>query len=612
MLNTLKRYWGYDSFRPLQDAIVQSVLDGHDTLALLPTGGGKSITFQVPGMMLPGLTIVVTPLISLMKDQVDNLRTRGISATYLHSGLSRGEARLAFKKAELGKVKFLYVSPERLTNEAFMSRIRGFDVSLIVVDEAHCISQWGFDFRPSYLHISRLRDIFPQAGFIAVTASATARVVDDITTLLAFRPGFKIFRKSFARDNISYIVRIDEGKPERLLRVLRNTSGPAIVYARSRARTRELSDMLNAAGIPSDYYHAGLVPQDKEAKQERWKSGQRRVMVATNAFGMGIDKADVRTVVHYDLPSSIEEYYQEAGRAGRDGRPSYAVALVSRRDKATLSRRLNDSFPPKDYIRGIYDRACLFVDLAIGEGFNQTFDFNFGRFVHDNHLQEAPARAALRILSLAGYVDFVEDIDARARLIMVAEKRELYDMQLTDDEDQVLQYVLRTYPGVYADYVQIAEESISADLAMEGDRVYQAMLGLTRAHALHYVPRRQEPYLFFPGRRILSKHIELRPDVYDLRREMMKQRIEAVKEMFFNPEVCRANAILRYFGENPQRPCGTCDTCRSGSVRPTEEKLESHILSLPSVRLDRLSDKAIEVARRLMDEGKLKPSQISQ
>lgn len=575
MLSTLRKYWGYDSFRPLQDQIVQSVLDGHDTLALLPTGGGKSITFQVPAMMLPGLTIVVTPLISLMKDQVDNLRAHCIPAVYIHSGLSRAEARLGFKKAELGKVKFLYISPERLTNEAFLSSIRGFDVSMLVVDEAHCISQWGFDFRPSYLHIARLRDVFPQARLIALTASATPQVIDDITSLLRFRPGFNVFRKSFARPNISYIVRYDENKPQRLLRILQNTSGSAIVYVRSRQRTRQLADMLRAAGISADFYHAGLAPEDKDLRQQRWKQGRHRVIVATNAFGMGIDKPDVRTVIHYDIPSSIEEYYQEAGRAGRDGLPSFAVTIASWRDKTTLSRRLADAFPPRQYIAEIYTCACLFVDLAMGEGYNQTFDFNFGRFIQTNHLQEAPARSALRILSLAGYLEFVEDIDARARILMLAPRQSLYDLALAPDEDTVLQHILRTYPGIYADYVQIAEEAIAIQCQLSPGDVYQALLGLSRTHVLHYVPRRQEPYLFFPSRRIDAKHIEIPPDIYDLRRKMMQQRIEAVRRLIFSPDLCRANTILRYFGEAPAALCGTCDTCRSHNTPLSPNQIEA-------------------------------------
>ncbi len=613
----LEKYWGYREFRPLQAEIVDSALSGHDTLGLLPTGGGKSITFQVPGLLLPGLTLVVTPLISLMKDQVDNLRVHDIPATYVHSGLSRAEARLALQKAELGKVKFLYLSPERLQSEPFRQRLRDFDVSMIVVDEAHCISQWGFDFRPSYLHIAELRKIFPRAVVMALTASATPPVIDDICTLLQFRPGFKVFRKSFARPNISYVVRYTENKSERLMTVLNNTSGSAIVYVRSRRRTREIADLLNAAGVAADFYHAGLAPEDKDLKQQAWKEGRRRVMVATNAFGMGIDKSDVRVVIHYDLPSSIEEYYQEAGRAGRDGLPSFAVVLASVRDKAVIARRLSDSFPPREYIADVYTRACLFIDLALGEGYNRVFDFDFNRFVEINRLQESQARSALRLLSMAGYIDFVEDVDARARVMMVAEKNDLYNLDLPPDQDEVLQYILRNCSGVFADYVQISETVIATNLRMSAEQVYQALLGLTRAHALHYVPRRQQPYLFFPSRRILGKHIELSADVYDRRRERMKQRLDAMKRFAFDPAECRANMILRYFGEEPARPCGTCDNCRANRPAPSRgetENAEAQILALAAeeielpvlIKRSNLNpNRAVDLIREMIDRGQL-------
>ncbi|MBD5373181.1 MAG: RecQ family ATP-dependent DNA helicase [Bacteroides sp.] len=617
-LEVLKKYWGYDSFRPMQAEIVDSALSGADTLGLLPTGGGKSITFQVPGMILPGLTIVVTPLISLMKDQVDNLRALNIPATYIHSGLTRAESRLGLQKAELGKVKFLYLSPERLKNESFRQRLRDFNVSMIAVDEAHCISQWGYDFRPSYLHLAELRKLFPGAVVMALTASATPEVVDDITRLLEFRPGFRVFRKSFARPNISYIVRNTEDKPERLMTILQNTAGSAIVYVRSRRRTREIAETLIAAGISADYYHAGLAPEDKDEKQQRWKAGQSRVMVATNAFGMGIDKPDVRVVVHYDLPSSIEEYYQEAGRAGRDGKPCFAVVIASAADKGVISRRLSESFPPRQYIADVYDKACLFIDLALGEGFNKVFDFDFGRFIQHYRLQEGAARSALRLLSLAGYIDFVEEVDARARLMMIAPKHELYSLQLTEEQDEVLQYILRNCSGVFADYVQISETVMASRLQMTPDAVYHALLDLTRLHALHYIPRRQQPFLFFPSRRIESKYIELSKDVYDHRRERMKVRLDAMKKFVFDPTACRANIILEYFGETPAGPCETCDTCRAARRRilpPADPAAqEALIKSLASseielrelIRRSKINpERAAEIIRRLLESDEL-------
>ena len=356
-LSILKKYWGYDSFREMQLPIIESVLNGNDTLGLLPTGGGKSLTFQIPALLMPGLTLVVTPLISLMKDQVDNLRSRGVRAVAIHSGLSRSEHRLALDRCRLGKAKLLYLSPEKLQSESFITHLCRLDVSMIVVDEAHCISQWGYDFRPSYLHIAALRRHFPDAVMLALTASATPEVRTDIMDRLKFRSR-TVFSKSFARPNISYLVRYADHKPGMLLKVLKATSGSAIVYVRSRKRCREIAGMLRDENISADYYHAGLVPEEKNEKQNRWKAGEVRVMVATNAFGMGIDKPDVRVVVHIDPPSSLEEYYQEAGRAGRDGLPSFAVMIVSAQDKGVLTRRLNEAFPEKDTIRRVYELAC--------------------------------------------------------------------------------------------------------------------------------------------------------------------------------------------------------------------------------------------------------------
>ena len=558
----LRGAWGYDAFRPLQREIIDAVLEGRDVLALMPTGGGKSITFQVPGLMADGLTVVVTPLISLMKDQVDNLRARDIPAAYLHSGLTYREARLGMQKAELGKIKFLYVSPERLQNERFLGELKTWNVSLIVVDEAHCISQWGYDFRPSYLGIAKLRKHFPRVPVMAVTASATEAVAEDIRRSLEFRPGARTFRMSFARGNISYVVRRDVNKPERLLTVLRNTGGSAIVYVRSRAKTKELAQTLIAAGISAEFYHAGLIPEEKDRKQQRWKSGEVRVMVATNAFGMGIDKPDVRTVIHYDLPSSLEEYYQEAGRAGRDGLPSFAVTLVSPRDRQVLARRLDDAFPPREYIAGVYEKACLFIDLALGEGFSRVFDFNFDDFCLKEKLWPGAARSALQLLSLAGYVEYVEDVDAKARVLMTCRREELYDMRLTRFQDELVVYLLRSCEGIFADYVNITETVIASQLSVTPEEVYQTLLQLTKLHVLHYVPRRQQPYLYFPSRRIESRHIEIPREIYDVRRERMLERLKAMERLAFDDDHCRANTILRYFGETPAGECGTCDVCR--------------------------------------------------
>ncbi len=600
------------------------MLGGTDTLGLLPTGGGKSVTFQVPALLLPGLTLVITPLISLMKDQVDNLRAADIAAACLHSGMSRSEQRLAMQKAEAGRIKLLYLSPEKLCAPGFAEGLRSMEVSLIVVDEAHCISQWGYDFRPSYLRIALLRDVFPKAPVLALTASATGEVVDDIKTQLRFREGGATFRKSFSRPNISYVARYCENKPERLMRVLQTTSGSAIVYVRSRKRTRELADMIAAAGITVEHYHAGLLPEEKAEKQQRWKEGRARVMVATNAFGMGIDKPDVRTVVHYDLPSSVEEYYQEAGRAGRDGLPSFAVVLASPRDKATLSRRLADAFPPKEFIAEIYERATVFIDLALGEGYNKLFDFNFDLFCREEHLRPEPVRSALRILTRAGYLEFDEDADLRARVMITMPKHEFYGLRLGEREESVLHYLLRNYPGLFADFVQISEPVIASDLGLTGDDVYQALLALGRARVLSYVPRRQTPYLYFPTRRVQKRYIELDAAVYDRMRERMERRIEAMRRFAFDADTCRAATILRYFGEEPEGDCGSCDVCRaarhrgsvgSGAVPSLGDRI-AHYASRQggrAVTVQELADalgtsleKIAEAARPLMDNSELR------
>ncbi|MCM1309893.1 MAG: RecQ family ATP-dependent DNA helicase [Bacteroides sp.] len=564
-IDALKDKWGYDSFRPLQAEIIDSVLSGADTLALMPTGGGKSITFQVPGLMLGGITVVITPLISLMKDQVDNLRSHDVAAVYMHSGLTRREWNLAIQKAELGKVKFIYLSPERLQNERFFGELKTWNISLIVVDEAHCISQWGYDFRPSYLGIAKLRRYFPKVPVMAVTASATPQVADDIRTQLEFRPGSKTFQMSFARPNIHYIVRRDINKAERLLTVLRNTSGTAIVYVRSRKKTAEIAKALIAEGISAESYHAGLLPEEKDLRQQRWKDSRVRVMVATNAFGMGIDKPDVRVVIHYDLPSSLEEYYQEAGRAGRDGKQSFAVALVSPQDRAVLRRRLEEAFPPREYIAGVYEKACLFIDLCLGEGQYQTFDFNLEEFCTREKLWPATARSALQMLSLAGYVEYAEDVDAKARVMAVCRRDEMYAMQFSPAQEKVMVYLLRTCPGIFADYVNIVETVIASYLGMTTDELYHTLLDLTRMHAIHYVPRRQQPFLYFPSRRIEAKYVDIPKSLYDIRRARMEERIKAMEQLAFGADDCRAKTILSYFGEQEAAECGTCDVCRSRS-----------------------------------------------
>ncbi len=617
-LSVLKKYWGYDAFRPLQREIIDSVLEGRDTLGLLPTGGGKSITFQVPAMLLPGLTVVVTPLISLMKDQVDNLRRRDIRAVHFHSGLTRRETELNLTRCRLGKAKLAYLSPERLQNDSFMAELRAMTVSLIVVDEAHCISQWGYDFRPSYLKLVRLREtVGEEVPILALTASATPEVTADIMRALRFREP-KVYARSFTRDNLSYIVRYADFKENTLLRVLRATTGCGIVYVRSRRRCREIADLLRREGISAEFYHAGLDPEEKDLRQNLWKEDSVRIMVATNAFGMGIDKPDVRTVVHYDLPSSLEEYYQEAGRAGRDGRESFAVVITSPRDKATLSRRLSESFPDKEFISHVYELAGNFLGVAVGEGYGMLYEFNFDLFCRTYSLPPAPTRSALTLLSRAGYFEYIDETTSRSRLMVIMRKDQLYDLELTPDAEEVFQCVLRNYTGLFADYVYISELVIARSTCLSSERVYQALLYLGRIHAIHYVPRRTTPYIYYSTSRELPKHVIMPLEVYERQRERMALRLEAMKSFAFNTAECRVRGMLRYFGESDAQDCGKCDVCRSrrksATAAETTRSLRESIVYQASreggCSIDAIitncqgpREQTIEAVRRLADEG---------
>ncbi|MDE7410951.1 MAG: RecQ family ATP-dependent DNA helicase [Paramuribaculum sp.] len=616
----LKRVWGYDTFRPCQEDIIESVLAGQDTLGLLPTGGGKSVTFQIPALIQPGLTIVITPLISLMKDQVDNLRQRNVTAGALHSGMTRAEHNLVLKRVTLGKIKILYVSPEKLRSRSFADTVVSLPVGLIVVDEAHCISQWGYDFRPSYMQIAGLRKIFPSVPVLALTASATPEVADDIMTRLEFCDGRK-FCSSFSRDNLSYVVRYADHKPEMLLKVLRTTTGSAIVYARSRRRTREVAQMLKDNGISADFYHAGLAVEDKNEKQNKWKSGEVRVMVATNAFGMGIDKADVRVVIHIDLPSSLEEYYQEAGRAGRDGKQAFAVTIASQADKGTLTRRLNESYPPKDVIRRVYEHACNFMEIAVGSGYNSVCEFDFTLFCDRFGFRPQVARSALMLLTHAGYIEYVDEVTTRSRVFVTMTKNELYALKVSDVADRVFQFMLRTYTGLFADYVYIAEELIASRLCISTEKVYNALLELGRAHALHYVPRKSSPYVIFTAPRVETRRIDLPKSVYEDMRERMQVRTEAMKRFVYATNGCRANVLTEYFGEKCATVCGKCDLCRerisaARSSGVSEENMRSAVLRLSArpagMSIDALASTlskkpadVIAVLRQLLDEGEI-------
>lgn len=604
-LAILKRYWGYDAFRPMQQEIISSVLQGRDTLGLLPTGGGKSITFQVPAMASEGLTIVVTPLISLMKDQVDNLRAHGIMAGQLNHAMRRSESELVLKRCELGKIRILYLSPEKLRSPSLEPWLNVLRVSLIVVDEAHCISQWGYDFRPSYLLIHRLRERFPQAPVLALTASATPEVVGDIMDKLAFREPKGVFRLSFTRRNISYVVRHCDFKDMELLHILSSVAGTGIVYTRSRKRTRELATFLTDNGVSADFYHAGLSAEDKNEKQNRWKAGQTRVMVATNAFGMGIDKPDVRIVVHHDLPSSLEEYYQEAGRAGRDGLPSWAVVLATYSDKGTLTRRLSESFPEKDFIRGVYGKMCVSLGIAMGEGYNRNLEFPFGEFCDRWGLPPAMADSALKILAQAGYFEYTEELTTRSRLMMTVDRRALYDIEVSAETERVLQFILRNYTGIFADYEYIDEAFIASSLELTERSVYEALIRLRKMHVIDFVPRRRSPYIYMLSSRIPDSDIILPKTVYENRRRQMSHRLEMMKRFVFDDFRCRVVTMLSYFGEKAAE-CGTCDVCRSrrrleqtrrGHPAVPEQVIEEAIINVLGQSSGEIT--LLEVAERL-------------
>ena len=613
----LEKYWGYTSFRYLQEDIINSVLEGNDTLGLMPTGGGKSITFQVPAMAMEGIAIVVTPIISLMKDQVDNLLKRNIKAAYLHSGMTSNEKRKVIEKCIFGKYKFLYISPERLQSDSFLEYIKDFNVSLIVVDEAHCISQWGYDFRPSFLKISNLRKRIPNVPILALTATATQQVVNDIIEQLDFK-NHNIFSMSYARENLSYVVRETDDKLGELAHILTNVNGSGIVYVRNRAKTRQLATELCRLGITADFYHAGLDIEDKNEKQNKWNNGQNRIIVATNAFGMGIDKPDVRIVVHYDCPSSLEEYYQEAGRAGRDRNKAYAVLLVSHTDKATLKKRISDSFPPRDFIKKVYELVGIFLDVAIGGGYEQTYDFNFNLFCKTYKLPIIPTHNALRLLTQAGYIEFIEEIETQSRVIILADKDELYNLRNTNKNlDLVLQAILRQYTGLFADYVYINEEYISKKFDISQEEVYESLLTLTRMHILHYVPRKRTPYIVFTTSREDIKYVLIPKAIYEEQKIKIESRIDNMINYAHSKDACREKLLLNYFGDSTIEKCGTCDVCISNRKKQnyTIQDIIDGIMYMTSNAPRTIHDfintlsfdknEIIETIKKLTDEGYL-------
>lgn len=557
----LKHYWGYDNFRGIQEDIISSIGSGRDTLGLMPTGGGKSITFQVPALANPGLCLVITPLIALMKDQVQNLRKHGIKAQAVYSGMTREEIVIALENCIFGDYKFLYISPERLGTEIFQNKLRSMKVSMITVDESHCISQWGYDFRPAYLKIADVRKLLPDVPVLALTATATPEVVKDIQVRLAFREE-NVFRMSFERKNLAYIVRRTEDKSGELLHILNQVQGSAIVYTRNRKRTKEISLFLNQHDISATFYHAGLDNKTKDLRQKGWQAGTYRVMVATNAFGMGIDKPDVRLVIHIDFPDSPEAYFQEAGRAGRDGQKAYAVLLYAQSDKTILKKRISDAFPEKDYIRQVYDHINYYYQMAMGDGRGCTFAFNIDEFCQ--RFKHFPVRvdSALKILTRAGYLEYTDEQDNASRLIFTLRRDELYRMEEhNQDTEKLLRIILRSYTGLFSDYAYINEETLAQRSGLSRQQVYDTLILLTKRHILHYIPGKKTPYIIYTRERQDTNRIVLNKEVYEDRKRSYEKRIQAMLEYAESNDQCRSRMLLHYFGENNEHNCGQCDVC---------------------------------------------------
>ena len=559
--NILKQYWGYDSFRSLQEDIIISISEGKDTLGLMPTGGGKSITFQVPALAKEGICLVVTPLIALMKDQVENLKQKGIKALSIHSGLTYNEIMNALENCIYGNYKFLYLSPERLSTELFLKKLQFLNVNILTVDEAHCISQWGYDFRPAYLKIAEIRQYIPEVPILALTATATPIVVNDIQEKLLFKEK-NVFQKSFERTNLAYVVRNAENKQEQMLKILESVKGSAIVYTRNRKKTRDYAQYLMQKNISADYFHAGLSQKIKDQKQERWKNNQTRVMVSTNAFGMGIDKADVRTVIHTEAPDSLEAYFQEAGRAGRDGLKSYAVLLWSPIDKAQLNRSISTSFPEIEVVKRVYDSLGNFFTLAVGTGFNETFDFNMGRFCAAYGFNITTVLNSLKILQGAGYISFSEDVDIPSRVKMLFDNLELYKFQVSNSRyDPFIKTLLRTYTGLFTEYAFIDEDILAKRMESTREKVYNAFLELSRYGVIHYVPQRNTPLITYLENREELRFLTFPPEIYKERKEMYKKRVESVIDYASTKHICRSRFLLDYFGQSGGRTCENCDIC---------------------------------------------------
>jgi ATP-dependent DNA helicase RecQ len=560
-LDILRKYWGYEDFRGIQREIIESIGSGRDTLGLMPTGGGKSITFQVPALAQEGVCLVITPLIALMKDQVSHLRQRGIRAAAIHSDMTHSAILQALDNCVYGGTQILYVSPERLHSELFQAKFRHMKVSFITVDEAHCISQWGYDFRPSYLHIAEIRQLKPEIPVLALTATATKEVVEDIQEQLRFKEK-NVFRMSFERKNLAYVVRKATDKPSELRHILNSVKGSTIVYARSRKRTKETAEWLVSQGISATYYHAGLDVDVKDRHQQAWVNNEKRVMVATNAFGMGIDKPDVRLVIHIDSPDSLEAYFQEAGRAGRDGKKAYAVLLYDSSDARKLSKRVAQTYPEKEYIRDVYEHLAYFFQVGTGTGRGRTFEFSIDKFCVTYKYFPVLVNSALQILERSGYIHYEADPDNSARILFLLERNDLYFLENTTKETEaVITALLRLYGGLFTDYVYIDEGFVANEAGLTQPQVYMVLKELSKRHIVDFIPRRRIPYITYTRDREDGDRVIIPQSVYEERRAQYIKRIQAMLDYANNDHVCRSRQLLDYFGEECWQDCRQCDVC---------------------------------------------------
>ncbi|WP_439431584.1 RecQ family ATP-dependent DNA helicase [Segatella copri] len=573
----LQKYWGYPDFRGIQRNIIESIASGRDTLGLMPTGGGKSITFQVPALAQEGVCIVITPLIALMKDQVQHLREHGILADAIYADKSRSEILQTLDNAIFGGVKILYVSPERLASDMFQTKLRHIHVSFITVDEAHCISQWGYDFRPSYLQIASIREMKPGIPILALTATATPEVVDDIQERLHFKEK-NVFKMSFERKNLAYVVREAEDKQGEMIHILQSVGGSAIVYARSRKRTKEMAQLLSQQGITATFYHAGLDPDVKDQRQKAWQKDEVRVMCATNAFGMGIDKPDVRVVIHIDCPDSLEAYFQEAGRAGRDGQKSYAVLLYNKHDELKLCKRVDDTFPSKELIQDIYEHLAYFYQIGVGSGQGKTFEFDIEKFCVTYKYFPTKVDAALRILERSGYLHYEDNPDGKARVMFLLGRNDLYQLdQLAPSQDAVVTALLRSYGSLFVDLTYIDEALIARQAELTIQQVYFALKSLAARHIIQFIPRRKIPFISYTRDRVDGDKVVIPKEVWESRREQYEKRIKSMIRYAKNDEVCRSRQLLAYFGEENDRDCKQCDVCLADQTEEREKELRRKV-----------------------------------